>query len=169
MIRVQVAVADASVLNVLGASGHLDLLDLLAPTILVPPAVRAEVTADPRLPGAVAFAEALSTGRLDLAVPSDGPRLAGLRALLDPGEAEAIALAVECSARWVLMDDKAGRRAACSQGLTPLGTAGIVLLAARKGRVEDLAALLDTLMTAGLYLSQELREAVLAAGGPSGP
>lgn len=158
-----VAVADASVLIVLGASGHLELLDLLGGEILVPPAVHAEVVADLRLPGAAAIAEALPAGRLQLAAPADGPRLTSLRALLDPGEAEAIALAVERSARWVLMDDKAGRRTARSLGLTPLGTAGIALLAARRGRVEDLGALLDALSAAGLYLSREVREAVLSA------
>ena len=49
------------------------------------------------------------------------PETSVVFARLDPGESEAIALAIELSADVVLMDDQTGRREATRQGLRVAG------------------------------------------------
>ena len=48
---------------------------------------------------------------------------------MDLGEAEAIVLARELGADWVLMDEKKGRRKLTQMGLKKIGTLGILLKA----------------------------------------
>ncbi len=52
---------------------------------------------------------------------------------LDLGEAEAIVLACELGADWVLMDEKKGRRKLTQLGLWKVGTAGMLLTAKQLG------------------------------------
>jgi len=49
-----------------------------------------------------------------------------LTAKLDPGEAEAIALAVDMSAEWVVLDETDGRKAASRIGLQVTGILGVL-------------------------------------------
>jgi len=49
--------------------------------------------------------------------------------LLDPGEAEAIVLAEEQHARFLLIDDAKGRRVASRHGISVVGVAGVLLAA----------------------------------------
>jgi len=55
---------------------------------------------------------------------------------LDPGEAEAIALAKELGAWAVLLDDRDGRRIARQEGLRVAGTVGILERAAAAGLID---------------------------------
>ena len=48
---------------------------------------------------------------------------------LDPGEAEAIALAVEIGADRILMDEKRGRQIALHHSVKPVGVLGVLLRA----------------------------------------
>ena len=141
----------------------MDLLDVLESEVFVPPAVSEEVLTDLRRPGAVAVGRAIDEGTISVVPPSEGRRLDGLRTILDHGEAEVIALAIERGLPLILMDDKAGRRTARRLGVVALGTAGLALLAHRRSRIADLAAVLDDFGRAGLFLSPGVRAAVLAA------
>ena len=51
------------------------------------------------------------------------------------GESEAIALAIEVLAEWVLMDEDAGRRTAIELGLRTTGVCGILIRAKEHGLV----------------------------------
>ena len=88
-------VSDTSVINYLGAVGLSDLLRLQFGTIFVPPSVWQELHARPGLPGTVAADEARNVGWLVVQKPATSEMVARLSADLDPGEAEAIALAYE--------------------------------------------------------------------------
>ena len=55
-----------------------------------------------------------------------------LAARLGAGESEAIALALEVTPRYVLLDDLAARRLAQSFNLSVLGTVGLLLLARQR-------------------------------------
>ncbi len=64
---------------------------------------------------------------------------------IGPGEAEALALAVEVHADAVLIDEAAGRALARQRGLLPLGVLGILLRAKQQNLVGPLGPLLDRL------------------------
>ena len=56
---------------------------------------------------------------------------------LDRGEAEAIVLAHELKADWVLMDEKKGRRKLAQLHIPHVGTAGLLLWAKREGLLRN--------------------------------
>ena len=64
-----------------------------------------------------------------------------------------------------LLDDLEARRCAESLGISVLGTAGLVLLAKRKGTVELAAPLLRELISAGMYFSERTLGELLRRAG----
>jgi hypothetical protein len=89
-----------------------------------------------------------------------------LRAELDEGEAEAIALAHEVGADVVLLDERDARRAARRMGLKVLGTVGILLWAKQTGKLLSLREQLEALQSRGKFrLSQRLYERALREAG----
>jgi predicted nucleic acid-binding protein len=109
-----IVVSDTSPLNYLVLIEAIDILPELFGQVHVPPAVMQELQ-HPRTPEAVKdWAQSppqwLSIRAASVATSPDGR--------LDPGEAEAIALALELRAGAILIDEKRGRRAAKDHGLT---------------------------------------------------
>jgi hypothetical protein len=85
-----------------------------------------------------------------------------LRQDLDAGEAEAIALAVEIEADWLLMDERLGRETARHFGRRCVGLVGILHSAKQHGYLEALRPLLDQLRdVAGFRISPALYMQVL--------
>jgi len=73
---------------------------------------------------------------------------------LDQGEAEVLSLAVSLGkTALVLLDDQAGRSAARHLGLSVTGTIGMLLLAKRRGLVEQVTPLLHKARNSGYWLS----------------
>ena len=76
---------------------------------------------------------------------------------LDKGEAEAIALALEVNAEWILLDEREGRRVAKSLGLRVTGVVGILLRAWREGKLPSLKGAIEELREkAGFHIGAEL-------------
>lgn len=153
-------VSNASPIINLSAIGHLDLLRALYETISIPDAVFQEITRFDEQPGA----DAVRT--LDWITTRVCPRpdlAAALRGELDAGEAEAIALAVATDA-LLLIDERAGRRAAARLGVTRLGLLGALVEAKKRGHLSAVRPLLHALrQDAGFWISDALHERVLAA------
>ncbi|MCB9444308.1 MAG: DUF3368 domain-containing protein [Ardenticatenaceae bacterium] len=84
---------------------------------------------------------------------------------LDQGEADVLALAVEQSARLVVIDERKGRRYARRLELPLTGTLGLLLLAKEKGLISSLAPLIQQLQSAGLHFSIELVAKVIELAG----
>ncbi len=112
---------------------------------------------------------AIDVGRLAfvrIQQPSDLNMLARMRAALDAGEAEAIALALETHADAILMDEARGRNVALSLGLRPVGVIGVLIEAKRRGVVDRVAPLLETLdRTITFRVSETLRRRALDLAG----
>ena len=136
-----VVVADTSPLNYLIQIHCEHLLPALYERVLVPAAVMAELD-HPATPAAVrawlAHVPEWIAIRI-LQTPSDGSLAA-----LDPGEREAIELALEAHADLLLIDEKLGVRLARQRGLKVIGTLGVLVQGAERGLV-DIDATVDHL------------------------
>ncbi|MBC2696675.1 MAG: DUF3368 domain-containing protein [Desulfobacteraceae bacterium] len=80
------------------------------------------------------------------------------------GESEVLSFAMEHPGFRAMVDDKAARRCAKTFGIQTLGTGGL-LLAKRRGLIESVAAELDNLRRAGLWMSDELVDLFLEEAG----
>jgi predicted nucleic acid-binding protein len=124
-------VSDTSPINYLIRIGAIEVLPNLFDKILIPPAVLSELR-HPSTPRAVYnWADALPPWAR-IQAPSHIDREIGL----GRGETEAISLALELKIPAILIDEKQGRLAAKTRGLTTLGTLNILNSA-------DLRGLLD--------------------------
>lgn len=101
---------------------------------------------------------------LFVVAPQADPFLRQLMLDLDPGEAAAIALAVQHRA-LLLIDEVAGRRIAAHHGVKLTGTLGVLTEAKRFGHVPAVRPLLDALRDASFHLSSALRDRVLREAG----
>lgn len=81
------------------------------------------------------------------------------------GESEVLSFAMENPGFRGMVDDKAARRCAKTLGIQTLGTGGMLILAKRRGLIESVAAELDNLRRAGLWMSDELVDLFLEEAG----
>lgn len=149
------------------ALARLDLLALPARIFdraCVTNIVADECMVNPQHPEHCAIRKALEAGHLQRVEWSQLPAPAMWN--LDPGEASTIALA-EASSATVLVDDRAARRASRSIGLSVIGTCGLLLVARRRGLIEAVRPLLETLTESGYYLSRPLIESICRLAGES--
>jgi predicted nucleic acid-binding protein len=128
-----VVVADTSPLNYLIQIGYQELLPTLFEQVFVPAAVLEELQHAGTPPAVQAFVRQIPPWIVVRRVClKPDPTLA----VLDPGEREAIQLAMDEHADLVLMDEKMGVRLARQQGLRVIGTLGVLVQAAQHGLAE---------------------------------
>ncbi|MGB3203110.1 MAG: DUF3368 domain-containing protein [Nodosilinea sp.] len=84
---------------------------------------------------------------------------------LGPGELAAMSLALEHPEKIVLLDDMLARQAAQSAGLRVWGTLKILLEAKSEGLTTAIKPLVYRLNNAGMWLSEEVVQRVLALAG----
>ena len=131
--------------------GELDLLRKICDSaILIPPAIAREL-AGRTLPEWFEVRE--------LRQPL-GAR--ALEAFLGAGESEALALALEVEADFVLLDDKAARRLATQLRLTVVGTLGLLLKAKEAGLIPSIRTELEALRSLPFRISPRLQASILA-------
>jgi predicted nucleic acid-binding protein len=132
------------VLN-LALFGRLDLMQQQFDKVWLPQAVTDELRIEEDLPGSAAVRAARQAGWLLTERVRDQVRVAILRRDLDGGEAEAIALALQKHADWLLLDERDARRVAKSLGLKVTGVLGILLKARLDGQLPSLREAMDQL------------------------
>jgi predicted nucleic acid-binding protein len=74
-------------------------------------------------------------------------------------------LALENPDRVVLLDDTLARRIAQAAGLQVWGTLKVLLEARSRGLIGSLAPLVNRLQETGMWISDEIRQRVLALAG----
>jgi predicted nucleic acid-binding protein len=160
---VAIVVSDTSAV---AALAHLELVDVLRALfaeVFVPPAVAGELM---RPRGRRPAVDVARLGFVTVRAPADAGRVAELRSGLDAGESEAIALAIELSADWVLIDEELGRRAAVGLGLQTTGVCGILLRAKGAGLIPAVGPLLARLVSEiDFHVGPRLFEHVLRIAG----
>lgn len=163
-------VVDASPLIALAKIDHFSLLKRLFGEILAPNAVWEEVVVQGAgRPAAEQVVAAKRKRWFRRQAVKDDLAVRVLRATLGSGEAEAIILAQEVEAEWVLLDDDLARSHANNIGLWVKGTAGILLAGYKAGFLDDLKAALDELRARGFWLSDRIYNAILTDAGIGPP
>ncbi|NJL60355.1 MAG: DUF3368 domain-containing protein [Desulfobacteraceae bacterium] len=154
----QVIVADSSPLIGLAKIHLLGILPKLSSHILIPPAVWEEVTIKgDDSPDTLAIRQATW---LMVQIPI-AKTVEPFKILVDFGEAEAMALAIQSEGSLLLLDDSRARRIAKRLKIRVIGTVGLLRRAKQRGLIEQLRPRLEGLQNNGIYIRQELIDAVL--------
>jgi predicted nucleic acid-binding protein len=139
--------------------GELELLREVVGKIVIPQAVADEISrygADK--PGYIDLSKEPWIGVRSL---KSDRQVRLLLPILDQGEAEVIALALEKKARLVLIDELTGRQIAESLGLSLTGSVGILIQAKRSGRIRAIKPYLNETIRQGIRYSQRFIDKVL--------
>jgi predicted nucleic acid-binding protein len=151
-------VADTTPLNYLVLIEAIDVLPQLYGRILIPPAVHAELSDSLAPPEVRAW---MMQARPWLKVlPLRNPAASSLMHL-DPGERDAIAIATEQQASFLLMDERDGVDAARMRNLKVIGTLGVLDIAAANGWI-DLPAMFERLRQTTFRSPHRLMATMLA-------
>ena len=158
-----IVVSDTSPIRALAALGALAWLQELFGEVIVPHAVADELL---HAPGSLTSVDVSDFPWMVIRSPANAERVNQLRDTLDAGESQAIALAEEYRADWVLIDELAGRAVAGQSGLSVTGTLGVILKAHERQLCAEVRPLLDRLQNeARFFISPKLRESLLKQVG----
>ena len=156
-------VSDTSPLVALVHLGRLDLLQKIYREVLIPPAVMQELqrAPDSRVADAVGAA-----GFLRIVAPTQRLDDSTLPAGLGEGELEALALALENRADFLLLDESRGRRAGERLGLRITGTLGVLVAAKAIGLIDTVTPLIESLESGIQFrIGKRLRDSILRRAG----
>ncbi|HIP19145.1 MAG TPA: DUF3368 domain-containing protein [Sulfurovum sp.] len=143
-------ISDATTLIILFDLKRIDLLSNLFEKILIPQTVYSELNAEK---------EILLPDFIEVVTVNKSDTLKLLKNLLDDGESEAIALALEKKSRLII-DEKKGRKIAMRQGLEIIGLLGIVYLNIKNKHIsqENAKRFLDDVLAHGYRINVKLIE-----------
>ena len=152
-----IVVSDTSPISNLLQIGDLDLLRLLFQEIVIPNDVFLEICEIEKQAEILAAQDWIKPATI-----KDSTLKNELLKELDKGEAEAIVLAIELKADYLLMDENKGRAIAESYNLKVIGILGVLLQAKQKGLISEVKTHLQKLVDeAGFWLSPNIIEKVL--------
>jgi predicted nucleic acid-binding protein len=152
-----IIVCDCSPLIALALCDQLALLDIIFNEVVIPEEVYVEATVSDK-PEALKIA-AYAQGK---AQRPDGPKPAKLLgAALGKGEIEAMTLYWEKNADYLLIDEDKGRRFARKNGITVIGSLGILLHAKTQNLIPAVKPLLHILRSSNIRIADSLYESVL--------
>jgi len=159
-------VSNTSPLTNLLAIDRFQLLSQLYDVVAAPEAVVEEITIDPDKPGPkqgqIPKEELSSLSWLETKQVDNHDLVRSLTRVLDSGESEAIALALETEAELLLIDERKGRDVARQMGVNPTGLLGVLIEAKDKEIITNVKPVLDSLrVDAGFWISEELYHRVL--------
>lgn len=159
-----IVVSNTSPITNLAAVHQLPLLQQLYGIIVIPQAVYDELTGVGK---SVAGSTELQTlAWIQTQKVANEALVTALELELDPGEAEAIALAIELKADLLLLDERRGRTVASRFGVKFIGILGVLIEAKHKGVISAVKPVLDDLiLAAGFWVKQPLYSRVLQTVG----
>lgn len=161
----RLVVADTSPLLYLHQAQQLHLLRALYGAVVVPPAVRVELTA-----GRERGHDTPDVAAIEWIRSVDVSDRSLLPAVVDlgPGESEVIALGLANPGSLALLDDRLARRIAAVSGLAHTGTLGILLKAKSVGLLDAVKPALENLRSRGMRIHDHLELRILRMAGESG-
>ncbi len=147
-----IVVSDTSCVSNLIQIGEIDLLRAVFSSVVIPDAVYAEISKidDNRI-----VLESLEW--IERKTVSNVTLRNQFLLRLDAGESEAIVLAIELSADYLLIDESLGRSIAKEFGVSITGILGVLLRAKSEGHIAAIRPFIDRLVIhAGFRLSKDL-------------
>jgi len=149
-------VADTGPIIGLAKIGRISLLKKLATEVLIPPIVHKELygkigTESDQIDQALSdFVHVVELGSLELNIDEH---------LINLGEGEKQSIFLASTLKkevLLLIDDRAGRQAADNLKISKIGLVGILLLAKKRGLIDNVESLLEELRAAGYWLSDQV-------------
>jgi uncharacterized protein len=157
-----IVVSDTTAISCLLKIQKLDLLSLFSQDVYLPGAVWQELTRLQQKGYDLSPIQTASWIKIEPVVNT--ALVETLRIDLDARESEAIALAIEKGASFLLIDEKDGRAKASELGIPTIGLVGVLLTLKQNGLIPVIKPLLDELInTAGFYLSDRFYAKILAS------
>lgn len=161
-----VIVSDTSPISNLVQIDELDLLAEIFGEVIIPQAVDKEIRALEKF--GVDIEKYKNSTWIHVRSPENKEILKELNEELDIGESEAITLAIELSANYLLIDERLGTKRAIKEGVKTIGLIGVLIIAKRKHLLENLAPILDRLIEeAGFWIGDKLYNRILKEAGES--
>ena len=158
-------VSNTSPISNLAVIGRLELLHDQLGTVIITPAVVRELACHPHLTARQNIQQAIAKDWLRVVTPKV-PVANNLISQLDPGEAEALALALELKASLILLDETAARAKARELGLAHTGVLGLLREARRAQKIPALRIEIARLRTeAHFFITPGLENILLASVG----
>lgn len=156
-------ISDTSPVRALDHLGLVDLLRQMFGQVLVPPGVAYELRhPTPGLPPIDISLYPFFT----VQAPQNQAQVQAFLVVLDLGEAEALALAMEVPSATLILDERTGRNVAQSCGLSITGTLGVLVDAKQQGLIAAVRPLMDSLINdLSFFVSAGLYAGILRAAG----
>ncbi len=159
-------VSNTSPISNLAWIGRLNLLVDQFREVWIPKAVEMELQNVPDAAVRKAIDGARHQGWLKSRAASDAALVSLLMVELHPGEAEAIALAFEMKASYLLVDEREGRALARQLGISLTGVLGVLLRAKKKGQIKAVKPEIDALRSkARFFIAPALETSILTKAG----
>jgi len=146
----------------LSLCGRIDLLKDIYDEILMPLAVKKEITAGGK--SRIGVQELKAATWLQIEEIRDPVKVLLLHEL-DRGEAEVIILAQEQIADEVIIDEKVARMQAMVLGLKVVGTLGLLLRAKKRGLIYEIRPLIDKILEGGIHIHEDIVHSILREAG----
>jgi len=150
-------VSDASPLIILKKSEAIFILDNLFDSVLTSKSIQKELFRKEK-----EFFSSLKT--LKVTEPKNFDLVKALKLIVDEGEAEAIALAMELNLP-LLIDDRKGRRLAEKLGLKFIGSLGLLKIAKEREIIFEVKPFIQNFLKKGYYLDEKLVRLFLESVG----
>jgi len=146
-------VSDTSPISTLFAVGKLNLLRDLFDEVIIPAKVFDELSRLKEF--GYDLAELENAGWLVVRPAQDAIAVKDLSKQLDSGESEAIILAQELGADFLLIDERRGWKIANALGIKTVGVLGVLLEAKKKKLVPAVAPLLDEIQNSPGFILEK--------------
>jgi hypothetical protein len=159
-----IVVADASPITALLHLNKLELLIKLYEKIIIPQSVALELQSLNAFGYSLSFLRQVES--YSIIQCNDLQFMELLQQHLDAGESEAIALAKELHADWLLIDEKLGTKYAKAENIPCKGVIGVLIEAKLKGLIPAVKPLLETLQhELGFRISEKILMHALKKAG----
>jgi predicted nucleic acid-binding protein len=142
----------------------LDILRLVFQRLVIPEMVASELKKLAQFGHDISWLE--STDWIEIQQVKHKSQIIPLLNIVDEGKAEAIVLAKETQAGYILIDDLQGRQIAIQLGFTVIGSVGILLKAKQLGHIPNVKSLMDDIINiAQAFIAPKLYSDVLKLAG----